>query len=51
MTWEVSDLAVFENAVLWKRLYYQYSMAPLWKGRVGDVGVQVRGYGVGDVGV
>ncbi len=42
----VSDLDVFENAVLWKRLYYQFVQEPLWQGQVGGVGVQVRGHGV-----
>jgi superfamily I DNA and/or RNA helicase len=38
-----SDLEVFENAVIWKRLYYQYAESVLWQGRLDGVNVVVRG--------
>ena len=39
----LSDLDVFENAVIWKRLYYQYANKVLWMGKVNGVPVIVRG--------
>lgn len=39
----LSDLAVFDNAVIWKRLYYQYATKVLWMGKVNGVPVIVRG--------
>jgi len=42
----VSDLDVFENAVIWKRLYYEYAAEPLWAGMVSGVPVSARGCGV-----
>lgn len=38
-----SDLDVFENAVIWKRLYYQYAAEVLWQGLLEGVDVRVRG--------
>ena len=38
-----SDLDIFENAVIWKRLYYQYAGEVLWQGRFDGVDVTVRG--------
>jgi hypothetical protein len=38
-----SDLDVFENAVIWKRLYYQYASELLWQGERGGVPVWLRG--------
>jgi len=40
----MSDLDVFENAVIWKRLYYQYANTPLWSGEMGGAPVWVRGH-------
>ncbi len=39
----VSDLDVFGNAVIWKRLYYVCASDPLWEGRRCGVRVSVRG--------
>lgn len=39
----VSDLDIFSHAVIWKRLYYNYAEEVLWRGRVGQVAVSVRG--------
>lgn len=39
----VSDLAIFENAVIWKRLYYQYASELIWH-RNGSMQVWVRGH-------
>ena len=39
----VSDLDVFDNAVIWKRLYFQYANQVLWQGMVNGVPVTVRG--------
>ncbi len=39
----VSDLDVFDNAVIWKRLYFQYARDVLWEGTVNGVAVTVRG--------
>ena len=39
----VSDLDVFENAVIWKRLYYQYASELIWQ-RNGSMQVWVRGH-------
>jgi len=39
----VSDLEVFENAVIWKRLYFQYAASLLWEGERNGVQVRVRG--------
>lgn len=38
-----SDLAIFENAVIWKRLYYHYADAVLWQGERHGAQVNVRG--------
>jgi len=38
----VSDLDVFENAVIWKRLYYQYASELVWQ-RNGSIQIWVRG--------
>jgi hypothetical protein len=40
----VSDLNVFENAVIWKRLYYQYASEVMWQGTIAGVPVIVRGF-------
>jgi superfamily I DNA and/or RNA helicase len=40
----VSDLNVFENAVIWKRLYYQYASEVMWQGTISAVPVIVRGF-------
>lgn len=42
-----SDLEVFENAVIWKRLYYQYASDILWQGQAQGVPVWVRGKSAG----
>ncbi|MCB0368022.1 MAG: hypothetical protein KDD45_00945, partial [Bdellovibrionales bacterium] len=42
----VSDLDVFENAVIWKRLYYQYASELIWQ-RNGSMQVWVRGHAAG----
>ena len=39
----VSDLKVFDNAVIWKRLYYQYAADVLWTGERCGVPVWLRG--------
>lgn len=39
----LSNLAVFDNAVIWKRLYFQYANQVLWEGTVNGVPVTVRG--------
>ena len=39
----VSDLDVFDNALIWKRLYFQYANKVLWIGTVSGVPVTVRG--------
>ena len=39
----VSDLDIFDNAVIWKRLYYQYAADLLWEGRLGDIPIYLRG--------
>jgi superfamily I DNA and/or RNA helicase len=41
----ISDLAIFEHAIIWKRLYYEYAAHTLWQGEYAGVGVQVRGHG------
>lgn len=38
-----SDLDVFENAVIWKRLYYHYASQVLWRGQEQGVQVCARG--------
>jgi len=38
-----SDLDVFQNAMIWKRLYYRYAGDLLWEGRLDGVDVMVRG--------
>jgi hypothetical protein len=38
-----SDLDVFENAMIWKRLYYQYASDVLWHGTLDGVPVWLRG--------
>ncbi|MGB8647852.1 MAG: AAA domain-containing protein [Anaerolineae bacterium] len=38
-----SDLNVFENAVIWKRLYYQWAADTLWEGPRGGTHVTLRG--------
>lgn len=38
-----SDLEVFENAMIWKRLYYQYASDLLWQGEQCGVPISVRG--------
>lgn len=38
-----SDLDVFENAVLWKRLYYHYAPQQLYTGRMNQAEVIVKG--------
>lgn len=40
----VSDLDTFDNAVIWKRLYYQYAAQLLWSGALQGAPVMVRGY-------
>lgn len=39
----VSDLQVFDNAIIWKRLYYQYASHLLWQGERHGVPVWLRG--------
>jgi hypothetical protein len=43
----VSDLNIFENAVIWKRLYYQYANEVIWQGAVDGVPVSVRAFRCG----
>jgi len=38
-----SDLDVFQNAIIWKRLYYQYASDTLWEGDFDGVHVVVNG--------
>lgn len=38
-----SDLDVFENAVIWKRLYHRYTPSLLYEERVNGADVWVRG--------
>jgi superfamily I DNA and/or RNA helicase len=38
-----SDLEIFDNAVIWKRLYYQYAADMLWQGRLNGVPVHLHG--------
>jgi len=38
-----SDLDVFDNAVIWKRLYHQWCAEEIWIGRRGGVQVHVHG--------
>ncbi len=38
-----SDLDVFENAIIWKRLYYQWASEMLWQGSRCGVPVWLRG--------
>ncbi len=37
------DMEVFENALLWKRLRYEFATDLLWEGEIGAVGVRVSG--------
>jgi superfamily I DNA and/or RNA helicase len=37
------DMEVFENALLWKRLRYEFSAQVLWEGVVAGAGVRVSG--------
>lgn len=37
------DMETFENALLWKRLRYEFSAENLWEGEIGGVGVRVSG--------
>ncbi len=37
------DMEVFENALLWKRLRYEFSADVLWEGRIADASVRVSG--------
>jgi superfamily I DNA and/or RNA helicase len=46
----VSDLNIFENAVIWKRLYYQYASEVIWQGAVDGVPVSVRAFRCGPPG-
>lgn len=39
-----SDLEIFENAVIWKRLYYQWTPDLLWHGTRAGFPVTVRGH-------
>ena len=41
----VSDLEVFEQAMIWKRLYHRCAREPLWEGHVDGHLVRVRGAG------
>jgi DNA helicase II / ATP-dependent DNA helicase PcrA len=41
----VSELDTFENAAIWKRLYYQYADQLLWHGIWEGVPIWVRGHG------
>ena len=43
----LSDLQVFDNATIWKRLYFQYADQVLWQGKLNDVEVTVRGVHAG----
>jgi len=47
----MSDLDVFDNAVIWKRLYFQYADRVLWRGVMGGVPVTVRGAHANGVGL
>lgn len=38
-----SDLEIFDNAMIWKRLYYQYAADTLWQGRLNGVPVNLHG--------
>ena len=44
----VSDLDVFDNAVIWKRLYFQYANRVIWQGTIAGVPVVVRGASADD---
>ncbi|MFN8469235.1 MAG: AAA domain-containing protein [Caldilineaceae bacterium] len=44
----VSDLDVFDNAVIWKRLYFQYANRVIWQGTLAGVQVVVRGASADD---
>jgi hypothetical protein len=37
------DMQVFESALLWKRLRYEFSADVLWEGEIGGIGVRVSG--------
>jgi hypothetical protein len=37
------DMQVFESALLWKRLRYEFSAQVLWEGNIGGVAVRVSG--------
>ncbi len=41
------DLALFEQAILWKRLRYSYATTPLWQGTRAGYGVQIWGHPCG----
>lgn len=38
-----SDLDIFENAVIWKRLYHHYTQETLYQGTINGYQVTVRG--------
>lgn len=42
------DMEVFESALLWKRLRYEFSAETLWEGEIGGVAVRVSGRRVED---
>jgi hypothetical protein len=37
------DMEVFENALLWKRLRYEFSAETLWEGEIAGAAVRVSG--------
>jgi len=41
----ISELDTFEQAIIWKRLYFQYARETLWEGEVDGAEVWVRGCG------